>query len=119
MKNDSFGDVFEGGDFFSAWKAMAYGSSTLKEKKLPAPEPVPAIPSRTGSSAPVPLPGTTGSGGIASPLTESSYAERVYYAAKNVTTTDGLFTMNVRHLQQISLLDANNAAVVMKFKDKP
>lgn len=119
MPSNSFsGGLWEGGDFVAAFNAMTYGTTTLTEKKLPAAKPVPSIPQRTGSSAPITAAGTS-SGGIASPLTESSYAARVYYPAKNVTTTDGLFTMAVRHLHQITLLDANNASVSMIFQDAP
>lgn len=112
-------DQSEGGDFFAAYRKLVFGDdtlTTLKQNKLPPAKPVPAIPERTGSSAPIPL---SGSGGIASPLTEASYAERVYFPAKNLVTSDGLFTMSVQHLQQISMRDANDATVIMIFKDKP
>lgn len=117
MKSTSFSDVQEGGDFFSAFRAITYGETTLKEKKLPAAKPAPEIPQRIGSSAPVASP--SGSGGFSGPLTEAAYAQRAYWPVRTSITPDGLFSLSWAPLKSIRMLDAAAAEVVMNFKEPP
>lgn len=82
----------------------------------------------SGATAPAPileqtalgqnLAGTT-SAGIASPLVEPDYAERVWHAAYDLTTTDGVFTFTVEDLAVIQLADANGQPVEIQFAEAP
>lgn len=115
-------DQSSGGDFMSAFRALTYGDetlTTLKQNRLPAPKPVPEIPARTGESAPISTPTSSGTGSIAGPLTEALYSQRTFWASRSSTTPDGLFTLAWMPLKSIRLLDANGAEVVMNFKDAP
>lgn len=56
-------------------------------------------------------------GGIASPLVETAYADRLYWPDVNLTSTDGMITFVVQGgVKEISFLDANSASVVMQYK---
>jgi hypothetical protein len=56
--------------------------------------------------------------GIASPLTETKYADRLFYNSFNVASSDGLFVFSVSRLKQLKMLDAKGKTVVLKFQDK-
>lgn len=56
-------------------------------------------------------------GGIASPLTEQSYAEREWYAEKTLTSSDGLLSFRVQAIKQLRMTDANDAEVLLQFKE--
>lgn len=60
-----------------------------------------------------------GSGaGIASPLTETAFEDRVYFTAEDtITTPDGVYVATVQRLERISLRDANDAAVELVFAE--
>lgn len=60
--------------------------------------------------------GRTG-GGIASPLTEQSYAEREWYAAKTLKSSDGLLTFQVQAIKQVRTTDADDVEVIMIYKE--
>lgn len=89
----------------------ASGQTSRVDKALPERPNPPAIPARTGSAGPV---ATPGAGGIASPLTETDFADREFYAT-GWKTTDGLFTMPA--IKKIKFLDANSQEVVFDFKE--
>lgn len=55
-------------------------------------------------------------GGIASPLTETLYSVRTYHPETSVTSTDGVFTLNVKRIKTINFKDANNNAVQIELK---
>ena len=55
-------------------------------------------------------------GGIASPLTETSYAAREFHATQTITSTDGLFTLKIKPVKKIKFKDAGNADVEIVFK---
>jgi hypothetical protein len=74
------------------------------------PDPQPIGPAR-GTGYPK-ASATGGSGGIASPLTETSYSARTYHAAM-ATSSDGLFSFAA--LASITLLDNNGASVTLNF----
>ena len=77
-----------------------------------------AIPSAAGSAKPKrPAGSGTGTAGIASPLTETAYEDREHYDAVTVTSTDGIFSFQVRRLKHMEMLDANGAEVVLDFKE--
>lgn len=55
-------------------------------------------------------------GGIASPLTETAYADREFHSVKTITSTDGLFTLKIKPVKKIKFKDAGNADVEIVFK---
>ena len=75
------------------------------------PDPQPIGPARGTGFPKASASGGTG-GGIASPLTETSYSARTYHAAM-ATSSDGLFAFAA--LVSIALQDANGASVVLNF----
>lgn len=58
-------------------------------------------------------PATTGGtgGGIASPLTETSYASREYWGPQSITSVDGLLTFRVLPIKQLSQADADDVEI--------
>lgn len=90
----------------------ASGQTSRVDKVLPARPSPPAIPERTGRAGPVATPGA----GIASPLTETAFADREFYAT-GWKTTDSLFTLPA--IKKIKMLDANSQEVVFDFKSPP
>lgn len=91
------------------------GASTSRENKRLKDSPKPsAIPERIGEA----LPRAAGSGaGIASPLTEESYAGRLYWPERAITSTDGLFTLKIKPIKSMSFKDANDQQAVFQFKE--
>ena len=77
-----------------------------------------ALPATAGSARPS-QPGGAGLAGIASPLTEPDYTTRTWHAARDISTTDGIFTFVVEDLATIDMLDANGGAVAMQFAAVP
>lgn len=82
-------------------------------RTLPAMRPADPIPAKTGLGVTKGA-AAAGGGGIASPLTETAYADRTVFADKFVPSTDGVLT--IQCLQSIRFLDANNAEVVLQFQ---
>ena len=60
--------------------------------------------------------GGSGSGGIASPLVETAYADRTFHSTVNITSTDGLFTLKIKPVKEIKFLDSKLRPVTIKFK---
>ena len=60
--------------------------------------------------------GGSGSGGIASPLVETAYANRTFHSTVNITSTDGLFTLKTKPVKEIKFLDSNLRPVTIEFK---
>ncbi len=59
--------------------------------------------------------GTGTSTGIASPLTEPDYAAREYHPDQVVTSTDGVFTLEIAPLAAIELVDALGTPVRIEY----
>lgn len=53
-------------------------------------------------------------GEIASPLTETA---RTYYAARDVVSSDGVFTISYQPIESIAYTDANGKPVVFQYTD--
>lgn len=87
------------------------GQTSRVDKALPDRPNPPAIPSRTGTAGRIP--GAAGTG-IASPLTETAFTDRQYWAG-GIQSTDGLFQLPA--IKSISLKDANDAPVVVNFAE--
>lgn len=77
---------------------------------VPPPNPIAA---NVGRGRPTDAAGTAG---IASPLTETAYADRVHYAPVTITSSDGLFTLEVKRIKTLKMLDANGRPVTLEFK---
>ena len=55
-------------------------------------------------------------GGIASPLVERAYADRLFHTEVTLTSTDSLFRIRIKPVSKILMLDANGAEVELQFK---
>jgi hypothetical protein len=86
-----------------------------KREPLPAPKPAVPITAGVGFASPQ-APVSESSGGIASPLTETEFAQRTYYAEETLFTSDGLFSWTRARVKTISMTDANGAAVQIRLK---
>ncbi|MCY1525631.1 hypothetical protein D9M68_606150 [compost metagenome] len=62
-------------------------------------------------------PATGGGGGIASPLTETAYADRTFWAERTILSSDGLLTFKVKPIKEITQADANDLEVKQVFAD--
>lgn len=90
------------------------GEKKTPRKPLPAVAPAAAIGAATGYAKPqTPAAAAGAGGGIASPLTETAYEDREFSAWESVTSSDGIFTIEKRHVLKLTLTDANNASVVI------
>jgi hypothetical protein len=58
-------------------------------------------------------------GGIASPLTETAYGDRTWYAERTIASSDGIWSLKIKPLKSIKLTDANSAEVVINLKNRP
>lgn len=58
-----------------------------------------------------------GGGGIASPLTETSYYDRTHWAERTLLSSDGLLSFRVQPIKEITQRDANDAEVKQVFAD--
>lgn len=74
----------------------------------------PSIRQKTGLS---PVARPSGSGNIASPLIETAYADREFYTAHTMTSTDGVFTFAWNPIKTTKFLDANGNPVVIEYKE--
>lgn len=70
----------------------------------------PAIPGAVGV-------GEVGTGGgVASPFTETDAADRTYHTtARPIASTDGVFTIEVRDIQTLDMVDANGNDIQFIF----
>lgn len=83
---------------------------------IEAPKERGAAPRSTGAAKPADPPKSPSSGGIASPLTETAYANRTWYAEQIIVSTDGLFSMKIKAVKSVEFTDANGGNVVLQFK---
>lgn len=88
-------------------------------KQLATVPPVGALPAQRGrADYKAPAAASTG-GGIASPLTEQSYAEREWHAEKTLKSSDGLLSFRVKAIKQLRTTDADDVEVIMIYKEPP
>lgn len=64
-------------------------------------------------------PASGGGGGVASPLQEQAYTDRVFFDPQLIESSDGLFTLRLEPLEKLVMRDANNAEAVFLFKEPP
>jgi hypothetical protein len=55
--------------------------------------------------------------GIASPLTEAQYTDREWHPPRVIYSTDGLFSIRLRHIKTLKMADAADNEVVFEFAD--
>ncbi|MDF3931402.1 hypothetical protein [Pseudomonas citronellolis] len=91
------------------------GADSQQRKQLKTLEPRGALEEKRGRADYVEPAAAAASGGIASPLTESSFLDREYWADKVITSTDGLFSFKIKPIKSIHQVDANNAEVIQQF----
>lgn len=100
-------------DLTEALRALMEGDASTNV--VPALKPRGAAPAVT-SAAPMSGPGKGSSGGgIASPLTEVSFASRSYWPDETITSTDGMVSLAISPIKQARFTDANGATVVFDF----
>lgn len=61
----------------------------------------------------------TGSGGIASPLTEIDYADRQWHPEIAVASSDGVFALMIEPIKQVTFRDAQSKTAVVIFQPPP
>ncbi|MCY1275482.1 hypothetical protein D9M68_254090 [compost metagenome] len=87
-----------------------------RQRRTLAPvEPRGGLPSRVGTGTYQAPPIAGGGGGIASPLTETAYADRTHWADATLISTDGLLSFKVKPIKALTMTDANGAEVVQQF----
>lgn len=62
-------------------------------------------------------PSATGTGGISSPLTEQDAATRTYHPESGVTSSDGIFVLELEPLHEMYMEDADGKSVKLVFDD--
>ncbi len=77
-------------------------------------QPVGGLPASRGR-ADYKEPAATSAGGIASPLTETGVRE--YHPVTLLTSSDGIFTLQVEHVKKLFMTDANNAEHEFNYLD--
>lgn len=92
------------------------GARKKADKKLRPPAQPGAIDDSTGKVLVVPVPADTA--GIASPISETKYADRVFYPASTITSTDGIFTIEIKRVKTLQMVDAKSRSVILEFADK-
>lgn len=82
-------------------------------------QPVGSVPATKGRANYVPPPVTNTGGGIASPLTEQSYAAREFHDSRYVFSADGVFVWEFKPVRKIVMTDANGETVQQVFASPP
>lgn len=99
--------------------AAAGGVETLAQnggQPLAAPAIRPNIGAAQGLARLISAPGA-GSAGIASPLSEAAYADRLWHAPRSITASDGVFTFVITPIRAIQMVDANGRDVRMIYAE--
>lgn len=102
-------------DLTEALRAIMEGNGTEKPEPMPARGNV----SKVKSSAALYKTGKDNSGGVASPLTETAYADRTFHPEYEIYSSDGLFTLKIKPVASMKFTDANSETVVINFQPKP
>ncbi len=80
---------------------------------------LPELPPRGAMRSPPGFSAASADGvsGIASPLTEDDHTTREYYTGIGITSSDGIFVLEVEPIKKLVMADANGKAVVFDFDD--
>lgn len=84
----------------------------------PDPMPVRGGTSTSKSAAPLFKIGKENGGGVASPLTETAYADRTFHTEYEIYSSDGLFSLKIKPVASMKFIDANSETVILNFKAK-
>lgn len=95
----------------------ALESGSRKAATLSVVEAKGARPATRGEAVYVPPTSTGTGGGIASPVTETSYAAREFYDSKYITSPDGIFVLEIEPVKKITMLDADGGDFVQVFAE--
>ena len=94
----------------------ALAENNRAERTLPVLTPRGASPAKRGNASwSGGAPTATSGGGIASPLTEPSFAARTYHASSEFLSSDFLMAMEVKPVKSIAMKDAGNFNVIMNY----
>lgn len=111
MTNDS------GATLVADIKALVGGGQL--PKRLPAVAPRGALADRRGR-ADYQEPAPTGTGSIASPLTEPAYDDRTFYnTSVTYKSTDGLWSFTVNPIREVKMVDGNETPVRFVYAQPP
>lgn len=95
--------------------ALESGSTARRSGALRSVESRGGVPSSTARVDYTPPPSTGVGGGIASPVTETSFASREFWPDRFLQTSDGVFVIQLQPPKKIVMADANSAEVVLQF----
>lgn len=59
---------------------------------------------------------SSGGDGIASPLIEQAYSARTFHADVTLTSTDGLFSIKIKPVDKVVMIDANGNTCEFQYK---
>lgn len=91
-----------------------------QKKPLGDASPAPGINEVEGFGAPKPkTQQKSGTGGIASPLTEKSFNDRQWHPEFTVYASDGFFSLTGRRIKSVKFTDANGGEAQIIYKNKP
>ncbi|MBD9499936.1 hypothetical protein IB256_04035 [Pseudomonas sp. PDM17] len=91
----------------------------------PAPKRLPAVATRGALAdkrgrSDYQEPAATGTGSIASPLTEPAYEDRTFYnTAVTYKSTDGLWSFTVNPIREVKMVDGNETPVRFVYAQPP
>lgn len=87
------------------------------------PLPAPAVRAPIGAASGVGRISSSPSGGssraMVGDLTEADYNERAWHPVQTITSSDGFFVFEVRHLKSIVLTDGEGQPHTLNLADKP
>lgn len=95
------------------------GGNGQARKQLKTLDPVGVLAEKRGRADYVAPDTSTSTGGIASPLIEESFGSRTYYDEVTLKSSDGLFTLKLKPIKQVTSRDANGDAVVQIYAQPP
>lgn len=98
-------------DLTEALRALTEESGGAPAKPLPLRGAAVAVKSAAALST-----AKASGGGLASPLTETSYASRQYHDSRLYTSSDGMITIERLPIKSLSFVDANGDVALLVFK---
>lgn len=105
-------------DLTEALRAMMAEDSNTNV--VPALKPRGAAPAAKSSALLQSPPAKPSSGGgIAAPLTETSYASRLFWGQKTLSTSDGVWSVKIKPVKQVFFTDADSNPLSIIFADRP
>lgn len=98
-------------DLTEEWRRLSEAAAVTPPETPPARGKAEAV-----RSAAVPASAAKQSGGgVASPLTETSFASRVYWPTVTVQSTDGFITYQIQPIRKVFFTDASASPVELNY----